>query len=356
MTDADRHRIVDFYDAEIAEMDAAVGAVLDTLKELGLDGKTIVAFTADHGEGLGDHGHYHHGYTLYEDQVRVPLLLRYPGGPKGKVIAPPVSTVDVVPVILSLLDLPVPEEMQGVNRLDTAHQDAPVYTEYATYDSSALKAIYSGDLKYLHDPVFRKREAFDVGKDPGELHDALPEDPSAFVASHDKLSRFRVDNIQGDRYHLRIDARPGSRIKGRLTAGDVFDSNAAALPGVPEETLRFDLERKHLDFEMTVADGPAEVLFWYRGDDLEIRLEMDGTVVPGDRIHLGSTDTTVGPDGKIATHEIPSARGSDVSPAARPDPTAVHALLWMEDAGLRPLLTTDSEEELQRLRELGYVR
>ena len=79
LSEGDRKYVSDFYDAEIAEMDHVVGRVLEALQESGQWDRTIVALTADHGEGLGDHNHYHHGYTLFDDQVHIPMLIRIPG-------------------------------------------------------------------------------------------------------------------------------------------------------------------------------------------------------------------------------------------------------------------------------------
>ncbi|MFQ3583486.1 MAG: sulfatase-like hydrolase/transferase, partial [Cyanobacteriota bacterium] len=83
----------DIYDAEVAYQDHLLGSVFETLRHTGLERNTLVAVVADHGEGLGEHQFVGHAFVVYEELIRVPLLLHYPGHiPAGKRIATPVST------------------------------------------------------------------------------------------------------------------------------------------------------------------------------------------------------------------------------------------------------------------------
>jgi arylsulfatase A-like enzyme len=68
------------YDGEIMFTDREIGKLLGTLEQLGLKEETLVVVTSDHGEGLGQHGHMYHSINIYEEQVRVPLIFRYPAG------------------------------------------------------------------------------------------------------------------------------------------------------------------------------------------------------------------------------------------------------------------------------------
>jgi arylsulfatase A-like enzyme len=89
------------YDAEIAFVDQQIGALVETLEELDLREHTVLVITADHGEGLGDHGWWGHG-ILYQEQIRVPLIVNGPGVQAGKVVHAPVEHVDLFPTLLSL--------------------------------------------------------------------------------------------------------------------------------------------------------------------------------------------------------------------------------------------------------------
>ncbi|MFS8815245.1 arylsulfatase A-like enzyme [Thermostichus sp. MS-CIW-19] len=83
----------DIYDAEVAYQDHLLGSVFETLRHTGLEQNTLVAIVADHGEGLGEHDFVGHAFVVYEELIRVPLILHYPGYfPAGKRVATPVST------------------------------------------------------------------------------------------------------------------------------------------------------------------------------------------------------------------------------------------------------------------------
>ncbi len=101
-----------WYDGSIRGMDVEIGRLLEGLKGLGLDGKTLVVYTADHGEEFLEHGRTFHGQTTYGELNQVPLLFWGPV-PKGLVVDETVETIDVMPTILELSRLPLPSGMQG---------------------------------------------------------------------------------------------------------------------------------------------------------------------------------------------------------------------------------------------------
>ncbi len=102
------------YDAEIAQNDAAFGEFLDELDRRGLASSSAVLLTADHGEEFFDHGGWKHGFTLYEEMLRIPLILRLPAGSAGgRTIAAPADQVDIAPTLLALAGLPPAPELPG---------------------------------------------------------------------------------------------------------------------------------------------------------------------------------------------------------------------------------------------------
>ena len=106
----------DPYDGEIAYADSQIGALLAELDDLGVRDRTLVVYTADHGEGLGEHGEDTHSLLTYDATLHVPLVLSAPAAlPRGRVIASPVSLVDVVPTVLSLLGLPREGALDGID-------------------------------------------------------------------------------------------------------------------------------------------------------------------------------------------------------------------------------------------------
>jgi HEAT repeat protein len=143
-------RPVDIYDGEIAYADAEIGRLVDAIKKQRPE--AIIVVTADHGEEFGEHGGAYHGTTLYDEQVRVPLIVYVPHQTPRRV-HPPVSLVDVAPTLLTLVGRPVPARMRGSDLTPwmSAHPPAddtapPVFAEVGP-DKMAV----SGDEKLLCD-------------------------------------------------------------------------------------------------------------------------------------------------------------------------------------------------------------
>ncbi len=103
------------YDGEVACADHAVGELLSALQSMGLLEATLVVLTADHGESLGEHDYFfEHGAYLYEQTVRVPLIISYPPSlPAGTVVRSQARTIDIVPTVLDVLGIPIPAGLQG---------------------------------------------------------------------------------------------------------------------------------------------------------------------------------------------------------------------------------------------------
>ncbi len=168
------------YDGEIAYMDHYVGAVLDRLKEIGALERTLVVVAGDHGEGFGDKVEQGHGIFLYEETLRVPLILRNPAiFPRARVVESEVRLIDVAPTILEILGLKdgaggmsgrslVPW-LEGGSRKDL---DSLVESFYPreNFGWSELVGLVSGSWKYIQAP---RPELYDLKSDPGERKDLV---------------------------------------------------------------------------------------------------------------------------------------------------------------------------------------
>ena len=102
----------ELYSAEIRYMDGQIGRLVELLRERGSFDRTLVAVTADHGQGLGDHGWAAHR-ILYQEQIRVPLIVRLPGAGQAPVVDALVRTVDVAPTLLDYAGLPALADIGG---------------------------------------------------------------------------------------------------------------------------------------------------------------------------------------------------------------------------------------------------
>jgi arylsulfatase A-like enzyme len=105
---------LDAYDAEVAVNDREIGRLYQHLARLGLASRTIFVVTSDHGEALGEHGQWGHGLSAYEEEIRVPLIIHWPGRVQPSVVGEAVSLVDIVPTVLELCRVPFdPARTQG---------------------------------------------------------------------------------------------------------------------------------------------------------------------------------------------------------------------------------------------------
>jgi arylsulfatase A-like enzyme len=152
-----------YYYGMISENDKYIGAILDELKSSGLDNRTIVVFNADHGEMLGDHGLLFKGSYMYDAVTRIPLILRAPGKiPAGKVIDSLVEEVDILPTLLSLLDVKPPAGIQGQSLFGPPKQT--VFSEFPT-----IKMVRTAEWKLVHYPKAKHGELYHLTEDPHEL-------------------------------------------------------------------------------------------------------------------------------------------------------------------------------------------
>ncbi len=178
----DARRMVAAYYAQIELIDDQVGRMLDALEASGQRENTIVVFTSDHGEMLGDHGLLWKGCRFYEALVHVPLIVSWPGqvrtGLRSEAL---VELTDIVPTLLDALSLPVPGNVQGMSLWPILTGQAPPDTHRAYVRSEyhdALDRPHASHANMLYDG--QHKLIVYHGHSVGELYD-LQEDPHEFV-------------------------------------------------------------------------------------------------------------------------------------------------------------------------------
>lgn len=189
----------DRYDTEVAFADRQIGRLLAQFqRDPELAANTLIVFSADHGESLGEHSYWGHGRNLYEPTLRIPLGLVWPGKIRPAVIDAPALNLDVAPTVLGLAGLPVPGAFQG-------HDWSPVLLRgeepprertmwFQAHKGAVLSSREAGTarrkgllevavLTGWRKEVFRihenRRWVFDLLRDPGELRSLDPRAASA---------------------------------------------------------------------------------------------------------------------------------------------------------------------------------
>lgn len=147
-TEAEWRALQDWYDSEIAFADSLVGKLLRTLKRTGAYEDTLVIVTADHGEHFGEHGRAYHQFSLFDELIHVPLVVKLPGQERAGTRSDDlVSLVDLAPTIYEALGVDVPAEVEGRSVFSDEKREA-VFAEYGdpVTGISALEANVEGEI------------------------------------------------------------------------------------------------------------------------------------------------------------------------------------------------------------------
>lgn len=206
------------YDGEVAFADELVGGLMGTVEELGLREDTIFVVTADHGEGLMQRGYNLHGMQVYEEEVRVPLVFRWPGHIKtGQRIHEPVAIADVAPTLLALAGYAMKDgSVQGLNLApallegEAPSLDRPIYLMRPDYREGMMAAGWSGRMpngspaprfyikgpkygvrqdswKYIIGPEEKSVELYNLKTDPHERSNVRKQHPAIVATLHKNL-------------------------------------------------------------------------------------------------------------------------------------------------------------------------
>ncbi len=260
------------YDGEVAYVDHELGRVLAALREQGRLANTVVAVTADHGEGLGEHGEPSHSYLIYDSVLHVPLILQGPGVPAGARIERVVSNVGLAPTLLALAGLP------ALARQDVADL-APSWRGQDREPGWAYAETLAGQLDFGWAPIYAIRserekwiraprsEWYDLASDPHELHDLLAGGAAPrerVAAAEGRLASVRKDEREIATREVDAETRahiealgyaiPGAGATGgELDGADPKDVHKKARLGV--DALAAYFEKRYADAERIALEG-----------------------------------------------------------------------------------------------------
>jgi arylsulfatase A-like enzyme len=156
------------YDGGIAYADAALGRVLARLRELDLYEDSMIVVTSDHGEAFGEHGLFEHGVSVHENQVHVPLIVKFPGSREARRVEERVSAIDVMPTVLEVVGARPLPSVQG-RSLKGAERGAALSESFAARGAS--RALTTADGLKLIERDDGSRHLFDLAADPHECVD-----------------------------------------------------------------------------------------------------------------------------------------------------------------------------------------
>lgn len=190
LTSDEKLALVDAYDAGLRSLDERLKELFEHMNAAGMLDDTLIVLVSDHGEGFGEHGTLGHAMSLYEPEVRVPLIIRRPGQTAGERVSHIVHMADVMPTVLRELGMPVPDAVEGTD-LASEQRKYPIVNSLGPYERS-----YSEYGVYL-DPwklVWRSDAPpalYDIRADAAESVDRAKDEPAIVASLLAKLEEYR---------------------------------------------------------------------------------------------------------------------------------------------------------------------
>ena len=203
------------YSGEVAFTDEQLGRLITKLNALDLTDETLVVFTADHGECLGEYSRFYHHDQLFEAAIHVPFVLCFPGNlPENKRITGRYRTVDIMPTILELTGIPLPHTVEGESLVPTIQNSftevRPCYFEtlYGKLETSrgiSRQGITYEDWKFIRNrkedsetgKVRENYQLYNLARDPLELKNLSARLPKRLESSHTLFNKFLATHPVG---------------------------------------------------------------------------------------------------------------------------------------------------------------
>jgi arylsulfatase A-like enzyme len=211
LDDADVRFLAQVYDAKVRAADERVGSFLTQLKTMGLYERSIIVLFSDHGEEFMDHDGLDHGATLYQEQLHVAMMIRFPGYGRRQDIQTPVRTLDIFPTLFDALGLQGPATVDGKSLLPLLRgqkEASPVFaeTDYRLFVHQRM--IREGKYKLILDLLDGKRELYDLAADPTEQKNLSSTDPRRTYEMEQALRRWMDKSRTNPQDYLGLEEKP----------------------------------------------------------------------------------------------------------------------------------------------------
>jgi arylsulfatase A-like enzyme len=354
----DRERMIARYDGDVAYGDQEFGRFVRGLRERGVFEDALVVFLADHGEEFNDHGQWLHGRSVFDELIRVPLIVKLPGGKHaGRRVGNQVQVVDVLPTVLESLGLPVPvppaivgQPLQRV--LDGAAPEPPAVSEishrgFVAYGMRTARDKYVRRFSPQDDELY-----FDLARDREERHNVIDSAGDRVRALRAGVEASMVTNPF--RHNLRasgagvfeLKVRTGGWIEGVEPVGFgpqdryAVEGNGRRLvlrlqprPGAPREVA----------FSLRPMGAPA----WLEGTRDGRRLRPADILIARESVPAGEVPY------RLPEIESEKERAENIFAGPPPERPGLH--VWLTMTPGRDLMEKFDRDTCERMKALGYV-
>ena len=200
----DLRHLRNLYDAGVRQLDDQIGKLLEYLRGEGLLDDSILVITSDHGEEFFEHGNVIHGFTQFQEVVRVPLIFHGPGVAAGGRDATPASLIDVMPTALGLLGVPSPAEIDGVSLFgaNPVSDDRLLFYEAdvtfpppgpGPVPPGPHRAVRQGRFKFHLRTDVNGYLLHDLDEDPAELRNVAADHPEVVAGLREILEDYLAE-------------------------------------------------------------------------------------------------------------------------------------------------------------------
>jgi arylsulfatase A-like enzyme len=215
------------YYGEVAFVDECVSYIIRYLKKSGLSDNTLIIITADHGESLGEHDYMGHAYVLYDQVLRIPLVVKDPSGN----LSPgyhsfQINSIDIMPSLLDLLSIPIPPDVQGKSFLPLLSTEKKRSDKFS-YSETLMPSLRQGkaEMYSLRDRTWKlinyvfpkggeKSFLYDLSTDRKELVDMANRRPDVVKDMSEKLLNFRkLESYHRFRHMIPADRETVEKLK-----------------------------------------------------------------------------------------------------------------------------------------------
>jgi arylsulfatase A-like enzyme len=369
-TAAEIERHITLYDACVRYVDSEIGRILNALQNGDMRSHTIVAISADHGEAFWEHDVGGHGRTLYDEEIKVPLVVSLPGRyDRPRRVSRQVRMVDLAATIVDLAGAEVPKRWEGVSLLalvDGGIRRKPgqafLAPQIALTETSMrkgvlpVKSLRTDAWKVVIQPATGLAQVYNLREDPAETSDLRALNP----APADTLLRI-------------LETIPGARVAGWRMAftGEMETVALDAVAELPKGSrfTRVDLLASRGEFEARIDDdentlfvrsNPRDLnllIFGTEPDDVEIRFTVRVDQGDADSVYVGKGGSAPTEDVFRLSRSIAFGLPENFEKAAESQEPG--AFIWWLPGGKvdgRAQRRDLSPEEKQRLKSLGYIQ
>ena len=207
LTVLEKERLRKLYEGEVRYVDAEVGELLNYLKSQGLYENSLIVLTSDHGEEFWEHGGYHHGRTLYNESLRVPLIIKLPNSEVKGRVSEAVSNECILPTVLELCRIGYDSAGMSGDSLshlwsgESMDERQKALFSKATHGDRNCEMVLFENRKYIRWPSSGKEEFYDLEKDPHELENLFEQKKQEVVQAKKLLREWAEDAERIRKYY-----------------------------------------------------------------------------------------------------------------------------------------------------------